>query len=148
MQHDSVFERVPALVVDDNFTNRTILERTLSRWGLRPTVADGGEAAILALERASESHDRFRLILIDVGMPEVDGFTLCERIRKHPGMADATLMMLSSAVRREDAVRCRELGLAAYLTKPLGHKELKDTIHLILAGTAAKDRAAALTQLT
>ena len=137
--HDpKLLEGLPVLVVDDNQSNRTILERVLSRWGMRPTVADGAEAAILALERASELRDQFRLILIDVCMPEVDGFMLCERIRKHAGMADATIMMLSSAARREDAVRCRELGVAAYLTKPLGHKELRNTIHAVLAGRLAK----------
>ncbi len=92
-----------------------------------------------AVQRAGELNDQFRLILIDVCMPEVDGFTLCERIRKHPGMADAKLMMLSSAARREDAVRCRELGVAAYLTKPLGQKELKDTINSILGRTEAEN---------
>ncbi len=131
-------EGMRVLIVDDNFTNRTILEKILTRWGMRATVADGGEAAIQALERARALHDPFALILIDVCMPEMDGFALCERIRNHPGMTDATVMMLSSSAQREDAVRCRELGVAAYLTKPLGQKELKHTINSILAGTAEK----------
>ena len=141
-------EGLPVLVVDDNLTNRTILEKMLARWGMRPTAVEGGEAAMRAVQRAGELHDQFRLILIDVCMPEVDGFTLCERIRKHPGMADATLMMLSSAARREDAVRCRELGVAAYLTKPLGQKELKDTINSILGRTEAKNRPVPATAQT
>ncbi len=137
--HSKNLAGVAVLVVDDNLTNRTILEKMLARWGMRPTVADGGEAAILALERACELHDQFRLILIDVCMPEMDGFGLCERIRQQPGMAGVTLMMLSSAARREDAVRCRELGVAAYLTKPLGQKELRDTINSIFAGTESSN---------
>ncbi len=136
VEHDSKsLEGVAVLVVDDNLTNRTILEKMLTRWGMRPTLADGGEAAILALERARELQDQFSLILIDVCMPGMDGFGLCERIRQEPGIAGDTLMMLSSAARREDAVRCRELGVAAYLTKPLGQKELRDTINSIFTRT-------------
>lgn len=136
-------EGVPVLIVDDNLTNGTILDRLLSRWGMRTTVVTGGVAAILELDRVGETEDRFKLILIDVCMPEMDGFMLCEQIRKDPGLADVTLMMLSSAARREDSVRCRELGVAAYLTKPLGHKELKDTIHSILADSEARVRVSA-----
>ncbi len=144
MAHDyPAIDQLPVLIVDDNLTNRTILEKMLARWGMRPTVADGAEAAILALERATESHDPFRLILIDVCMPAIDGFTLCERIQEHPGRADATVMMLSSTARREDAVRCRQLGVAAYLTKPIGQKELKDTIYSILGIPTEKDKSAA-----
>ena len=61
-------------------------------------------------------------------MPEMDGFTLAERIKQEPELVGATLMMLSSANRREDAARCRELGVAAYLTKPVRQSTLLDAI--------------------
>jgi signal transduction histidine kinase/DNA-binding response OmpR family regulator/HPt (histidine-containing phosphotransfer) domain-containing protein len=121
----------PVLVVDDNSTNRLILEKMLTGWGMRPTLADGAAAALLALD---QSDHPFQLILLDVCMPDVDGFSLCEQIRRRPGMAGAVIMVLSSAARREDTDRCRELGVAAYLTKPLGHLELRNTVASVLAG--------------
>jgi two-component system sensor histidine kinase/response regulator len=127
-------EGVPVLVVDDNSTNRLILEKMLTGWGMRPTLADGAGAATMALDGADHAHDPFQLILLDVCMPDIDGFSLCEQIRRRPGMADMVIMVLSSAARREDTVRCRELGVAAYLTKPLGHLELRNTVASVLAG--------------
>jgi signal transduction histidine kinase/CheY-like chemotaxis protein len=130
------------LIVDDNLTNRTILEKMVTRWGMRPTLADSGKAAIAALDYAESKQHCFDLILLDVCMPEMDGFNLCEYIRKQPGRMGLTIMMLSSAARREDAVRCRELGIAAYLTKPLGQKELKQTVQNTLARAEWKSSAA------
>jgi two-component system, sensor histidine kinase and response regulator len=85
-----------------------------------------------ALERARQSGEKFKLLLLDVCMPGVDGFALCERIRHSPGMSNITVMMLSSVARRQDAMRSRELGVAAYLTKPVDWKELRDIIASIL----------------
>jgi two-component system, sensor histidine kinase and response regulator len=96
-----------------------------------------------ALERTQQSGEMFKLILLDVSMPEVDGFALCERIRHNPGMSDITVMMLSSVARRQDAIRSRELGVAAFLTKPVDWKELRDIIASIL--TQNGERAAAKT---
>jgi two-component system, sensor histidine kinase and response regulator len=124
---------VPLLVVDDNLTNRMILEKTLTRWGMRPTLAGGAEAALDELRRAQQSNTPFRLILVDLCMPGMDGFDLCERVRQEFGLTGVTVMMLSSAGRRGDAVRCRQLGVAAYLTKPVGQKELQQAIVTVLA---------------
>jgi CheY-like chemotaxis protein/HPt (histidine-containing phosphotransfer) domain-containing protein len=115
-------------VVDDNATNRRILEEMLRNWGMAPTVVEGGRGALAALERARESGFPFALVLLDAMMPEMDGFMLAERIRKEPESVGATLMMLSSANRREDAARCRELGVATYLTKPVRQSTLLDAI--------------------
>jgi two-component system, sensor histidine kinase and response regulator len=123
---------LPVLVVDDNLTNRRILEGMLRRWGAKPVLADGAFEAMAALERARQSGEKFKLLLLDVCMPGVDGFALCERIRHSPGMSNITVMMLSSVARRQDAMRSRELGVAAYLTKPVDWKELRDIIASIL----------------
>ena len=132
---------LPVLVVDDNATNRLILQEMLTNWGMRPTVADGGAAALAALERAREP---FALVLLDAMMPGMDGFALAERLQHTPGVAGATLMMLSSAGQREDAARCRALGLAAYLTKPVRQSTLLDAIMTALAPPgAAEDHAPA-----
>ncbi|MGH9362390.1 MAG: response regulator, partial [Thermoanaerobaculia bacterium] len=128
------------LVVDDNATNRRILQGMLSNWGMRPTLADGGRAALSALERAREEGEPFAVILLDAMMPEMDGFTLAEQI-KLGSQAGATLMMLSSAGRREDAERCRALGVAAFLGKPIRQSILLDALMTALApapGEAAR----------
>ncbi len=116
------------LVVDDNATNRLILREMLTNWGMRPTAVESGPAALTALERARAAGEPFALVLLDGMMPEMDGFTLAERIQQEPGLVGAALMMLSSAGRREDAARCRQLGVAAYLTKPVRQSTLLDSI--------------------
>jgi len=65
---------------------------------------------------------------VDAKMPEVDGFTLIEQIKQTLGLATATIMMLTSSGRRGDAARCRELGVSAYLTKPIGQEELRNAM--------------------
>jgi two-component system sensor histidine kinase/response regulator len=134
---------LPVLVVDDNATNRRILQQMLTNWGMRPTVAEGGRAALDALERARHAGEPFALVLLDAMMPEMDGFDLAGWIKQHPGPAGATLMMLSSADRREDAARCRDLGLAAYLTKPIRQSTLLDAILVALNPPAAPAAAPA-----
>jgi PAS domain S-box-containing protein len=124
---------ITVLAVDDNLTNRTILGRMLTRWGAKPVLADGAAEAMVALECATQ-FGRFDVILLDVCMPEMDGFELCEKIRQIPEMAETPVLMLSSAGRRQDAIRSQELGIAAYLTKPVDWKELRNTIASILAG--------------
>ncbi|HUX10760.1 MAG TPA: PAS domain S-box protein, partial [Terriglobia bacterium] len=112
------------LVVDDNATNRRILEAMLRHWLMEPALAEGGEAALAAMEEHAASAKTFPLVLIDAQMPEMDGFTLAERIKQNPQLAGATIMMLSSSGQRGDAARCRELGIAAYLIKPIRQSEL------------------------
>jgi signal transduction histidine kinase/DNA-binding response OmpR family regulator len=116
------------LVVDDNKTNRMILLKVLANWHMRPLEADGGEAAMAALDQAVEAGDGFPLVLLDAQMPCMDGFTLAEQIMQNPNWRSATVLMLSSAGLRGDAERCRKLGVAAYLTKPIKQSELLGAI--------------------
>jgi two-component system, sensor histidine kinase and response regulator len=125
------------LVVDDNATNRLILREMLTNWGMRPTVVEAGREALVALERARQAGSPFALVLLDAMMPEMDGFTLARRIKQEPHLVVATLMMLSSADRRGDAARCRELGMAAYLTKPIRQSTLLDAIMTSLGSAAS-----------
>ena len=126
---DSNLQGVAVLVVDDNFATRTILEEMLRSWGMTPVLASGAAAAMRALTR-----QRFELILLDIRMPEMDGFKLCEKIRDNPQTANLTIMMLSSAARSQDAIRCRELGVAAYLTKPINPRQLRIAIGSVFGG--------------
>jgi PAS domain S-box-containing protein len=119
---------LPVLVVDDNFTNRRILEEMLAAWRLKPVLAESGREAISSLEKALDAGLPFPLVLVDAHMPEMDGFALVEQIRRNPGLAGAIIMMLTSAGQTGDAARCRELGVARYLIKPIGQSELLDAI--------------------
>ena len=125
---------MPVLIVDDNATNRRILCKLLSNWGMRPSEAESGTKAMAALIQAKSAGKHFPLILLDAQMPEMDGFTLAEYIKRHPDFRAGTVMMLSSAGQRGDSVRCRDLGIASYLTKPIRQGELLDAI-LIAVGT-------------
>ena len=114
-------------MVDDNATNRRILEQMLLNWQMIPSVAAGGREALEAMERARSAGQPFRLVLIDGQMPEMDGFTLAERIRKNRRLSGVKLIMLTSAGRLGDTARGR-LGFAGFLTKPVKQSELFDAI--------------------
>jgi len=116
------------LIVDDNATNRRVLERTLQGWKMKPTSVHGGLAALESLQEAKAADRPFPLVLLDAIMPDMDGFELALRIKQDPALAGATVMMLSSSSQREDAARCRGLGISAYLTKPIKCSELMDAI--------------------
>jgi len=127
------------LIVDDNATNRHILLRMLKNWYMTPTAVDSGAKAIVALREGKGIGRTFPLILLDAQMPDMDGFALAEIIKRNPDWRTATVMMLSSAGQRGDAMRCRELGVAAYLTKPVRQGELLDGI-LIALGTRPENK--------
>jgi CheY-like chemotaxis protein len=116
------------LIVDDNATNRRILLDMARHWGLEPVAVGGGGEAVEQLRRAGAAGAPFPLVLLDAMMPGMDGFTLAEEIQRHPDLAGAAVMMLTSADRQGDAARCRGLGLAGYLTKPFKPSELLDAI--------------------
>ncbi|MGD0425443.1 MAG: response regulator [Candidatus Acidiferrales bacterium] len=124
---------VKILVVDDNRTNRRILEGMLERWGMKATLVAGGEEALTELFAAMEAENPYELILADMHMPGMDGFELIERIRQRPELSTATIVMFTSAGRSGDAARCKELGIAAYLLKPIRQSELREAVTRVLA---------------
>jgi PAS domain S-box-containing protein len=121
-----------ALVVDDNAVNRRILKELLLNWRMTPTVVESGQAGLDEMLRAAESGSAYQLILLDAVMPEMDGFALAEKIHEQPELADATVMMLSSAMPAGSATRCGALGIASWLTKPVTQSELLDAILLAI----------------
>lgn len=121
------------LVVDDNATNRRILHDTLREWGAVPSTAANGREALAAMQRSAQLGTPFHLVLLDYMMPEMDGFMLATEIKRHPQLAGSMLMMLTSADHREHGTRCRELGVSAYLTKPIKRTELLKTIFNLLS---------------
>jgi len=135
---------LPVLVVDDNATNRRILKDILAHWGMAPSVAASADEAVAALDDATRGGRPIQLVLTDANMPETDGFGLAERIKGHPDHGRIVIMMLSSSGFRGDSVRCRNLGLAAYLTKPVKQSQLLDAIMLALGMPEAKAAPAPL----
>jgi len=112
------------LVVDDNATNRRILEEVLRRWKMRPQTAASAASAIEALERAVAANAPFAFALLDGQMPEVDGFMLAERIRGDQRFQELKIFLLTSAAHPEEIKRARQLHVLGYLVKPVKQSEL------------------------
>jgi signal transduction histidine kinase/CheY-like chemotaxis protein/ligand-binding sensor domain-containing protein len=119
---------VPVLIVDDNATNRKILEEMLLTKGMKPLAVETGEQALVALKRARVEGCPFPLAILDFHMPEMDGFMLAERIRAQTEMRETRLFMLTSAGQRGDAARCKYIGIEVYLLKPVKQSALLDAI--------------------
>ncbi|MSS71130.1 MAG: response regulator [Candidatus Latescibacteria bacterium] len=79
---------LPALIVDDNATNRYIFEEILMNWGMKPRAVENGREALESLERAREAGTPFAVALLDFHMPEMDGLALAERIKQRPDLSD------------------------------------------------------------
>ncbi|MDY6953864.1 MAG: response regulator, partial [Thermodesulfobacteriota bacterium] len=132
------------LVVDDNATNRRILEEILGNWGMKPTGVNNARAALATMGQAKKLGLPFGLVLLDAVMPGMDGFALAQEMKKRPGLVGIVIMMVTSAGQRGDAARCRELGISAYLTKPIKQSDLLDTIMTVLAYEQGEEGRSAL----
>jgi two-component system, sensor histidine kinase and response regulator len=141
-----VLRDVKVLVVDDNGTNRRILEGLLKHWGMNPVCAADGEKALTELWAARGLGKPFDLILTDMHMPKMDGFGLVEQIKQREELATSTIMMLTSGGQRGDAARCEELGVSAYLLKPVRQLELHDAIARVLNMKQRSGAAAMVTR--
>ena len=126
------------LVVDDNATNRRIVEEMLASWHMLPTSASDAVSALGALQQAAKAGRRYEAVIADCQMPDVDGFMLARRVKRHQRLRDTPVIMLTSVGRADDAARVRRLGIDAYLTKPVTHSDLFDTLTEVFAakGTA------------
>ena len=118
----------PVLVVDDNATNRQILTEMLTKWRMHPVAVADAATAQAELRRAALAGRPYVLALLDAKMPDTDGFMLAQQMRASPDSGRTLFMMLSSADRSEEVSRCRELGVATYLIKPISQSELLDAI--------------------
>lgn len=129
---------ISTLIVDDNATNRLILKEILSAWDAEITEAKGGKEAISLIKSAYENNEPFELVLLDCRMPEVDGLSVAEFLRKQTNSESTTVMMLSSDYRTNDLKQIDRLGVGAYLVKPIKRKELKNAILTTLGMWKAK----------
>jgi CheY-like chemotaxis protein len=129
-------ENANVLVVDDNQTNRRLLEALLKRWGLKHQSVASGPAALDLISR-----EAFDIVLLDVQMPEMDGFEVARKIRERLGESTVKIALLTSMGQRGDAAQCRELAIGAYLCKPLKISDLFTTIKaLCSAGGSPQTR--------
>ena len=143
--HDpAALEGTPVLVVDDNRTNRLILEEMLSSWRLQPSAAADATDALRRLREASDNGQPFRLVVTDAHMPGMDGFALARQIKEDRTLGSTVIMMLTSGDQPGDPTRCEELGVAAYLHKPVKQSELLDAILLVLGVTEADEETVVL----
>jgi PAS domain S-box-containing protein len=124
----TLLEDLPVLIVDDNATNRLILEEVLSGWGAAPVAVESGFAALELLRSAAGRHEPFPIALLDGMMPVMDGLDLAEQIRSEPAIAAIRLVLLTSAGDPEDTTHSRSLDISACLTKPVRQSELYDAL--------------------
>ncbi len=116
------------LVIDDNYTNLTIVKEALTRWGMDADTASGGRAGLRLLKGAADAGNPYRLIILDVMMPDMDGFEVARRITEDADISGARIMMLSSVARRDHAAKCREMGIESYVSKPISLPQLRMAI--------------------
>jgi CheY-like chemotaxis protein len=128
---------LPILVVDDNASNRRILKEILTNWRMKPALVNSGVEALNALE-ITKSKNVFALVLLDVHMPDMDGFAVAEQIRNRYKRHGVKVILLTSASRPSDIARCRELGISDYLSKPIKQSELFDAIVTAMAERSRK----------
>ena len=126
---------IRVLVVDDNDTNRRILDDSLTAWGMVATTASGGTEALRRLDEAVDDRRPFDLALLDFHMPGMDGVQLARAIRTDPRHASTVLVLLTSSAQRGELAAARAAGIRARLTKPIRQSALYDRLAEALADT-------------
>jgi two-component system, sensor histidine kinase and response regulator len=124
-------------IVDDNAACRTLLTNYAASWSMEFQAVESGVRSLACLRDAAVKGKPFDLVILDVTMPGMDGFDLAGRIRADPTLQCCRLVLLTALGQRGDASRARELGIAAYLTKPVRETQLYECLCLVM-GTASQ----------
>ena len=124
---------VRVLTVDDNETNRTVLQHLLGGWDMREQQAASGAEALSILHAEAGRGKMFDLAVLDMQMPGIDGLELARAMKKDPRFASIRIVMLTSVDRQEDPEALRETGVDAYLTKPVKQSQLFDCLSLVMS---------------
>ncbi len=135
-----VIEGTKALIVDDNDTNRLILNDMLLNWGMEPFLASSADQALEILYTARDQGDSIPIVLTDVQMPSQDGFKLCEVIRQDETLSCVPIVMLTSGLREGDIQESRSLGVTCHLIKPLKQSEVFQAIISALGSELTNDQ--------
>lgn len=144
----SLLRNVRTLIVDDNATNRQILLKTLQYWDMNTTAASDAVTALQLLRQAHAAGKPFHLLLSDCHMPVMDGFMLVEQIQRSPELSNLATVMLTSGGQRGDGARCKELGIAAYLIKPVVQADLLEALLQVLTSAEQQKPAQVVTRHT
>jgi signal transduction histidine kinase/CheY-like chemotaxis protein len=123
---------MPILIIDDNATNRRILSELTGQWRMKPHTCDSGESGLAELSRAASEGNPYRLLLLDEHMPGMDGMEVLDRIRRNPALESVVIMMLTSCNQIKSAALCRQMGVEAYLIKPISSSDLLGSIRLAM----------------
>jgi len=119
---------IPVLIVDDNPTNRRVLQAILMNWHMRSSAAVNGPSAISALHSAIETGTPYALVILDASMPDVDGIAVARQVRRDPGLRHTPIIMLTSADNQGAASQYPDLNVNAFLRKPVRQTDLFDAI--------------------
>ena len=126
---------MPILIVDDNATNRTLLQNILNNWGALPTAVGSGTEALTEIQRAVILGRPYSLAILDLHMSDMDGFELTDHICQHPQHVGAIMMMVTSDGKHGHVEKCRQLGISNYLMKPVSQSDLLDAIMIALGSS-------------
>ena len=135
----TILEGVHVLIVDDNATSREILATLTANWGMRPVAVEGGPHALEALNKGWEQGDRFRVAVIDMQMPGMDGESLGHAIRSDERLVDTRMVMLTSLGVRDECQSYKKIGFSSCVTKPVRREELFDLLSSALSAAAGTD---------
>ena len=136
------------LIVDDNSTNQKILEHYVKAWEMQSVSVADGQAALDSLRQASANGQPFDLALLDMQMPTMDGLTLARLIQQDPALSSVKLAMLTSLGRRGDAEKAKQVGIAAYLTKPIRQVVLFNSLSMLVGEEGRTDAPQLVTRHT
>jgi two-component system sensor histidine kinase/response regulator len=146
VQKPKALEGLRVLVVDDNATNRRILEEMLASWQMKPTTVSDAAAAVSALRTAADTNAPFHVMISDCQMPDVDGFMLARRVRREKRLAKTPIVMLTSVGQPDDARRRRKNGIDEFLTKPIKHSDLLEALSRLFQVATKHGRTEPLTE--
>ncbi|MDX2367709.1 MAG: response regulator, partial [Colwellia sp.] len=119
------------LIVDDNETNRELMQQLFKIWEIPHTLVDSAKAALAELELASHEGNPYTIAVLDMHMPIVDGIELCQQIQKRPQLAQTKLIMASSQAQRGDALKMKSVGFQGYISKPIQQSELFNVLLMV-----------------
>ena len=131
-------EGMRIMAVDDNKTNRIVVGGLLESWRFRHDEVEDGHTALAMLRAAVEANDPYRLAIVDMLMPEIDGAELGKRIKADPDINETHLILMTSFGKRGDAARLEEIGFEGYLPKPVKHSVLYDCLATVAGGKACE----------
>ena len=136
IQKKNEFENKKVLIVDDNKTNRRVIQLQTDSWGMKTKIVNSGEKAIELLTKG----EKFDVAIFDYLMPFMDGISLSHEVRKFENAKDTPIIILTSIGRREQLTDYDRMNLAGFLSKPIKHVQLQEMLISVLSGKDKEKR--------